>query len=295
MSQTADPRRGGKKPPFHDRPQDHPGSEQDMKIKPDHGEESYRGHGRLEERVALITGGDSGIGRAVAIAYAREGADVAIGYASAAEREDAAQAREWIERAGRQALAVEADLSQPERCAELVRQVVARFGRIDVLVNNAAFQGKDVESIADLDAERVQHTFAVNIEAMFHLVREALPHLRAGAVIINTASVQAFEPSPGILDYAATKAAIHNFTKGLAKELIEQGIRVNAVAPGPVWTPLIVQSFDRKHVEQFGADNPMERPAQPAELAPAYVFLACDDSRFINGEVIGVTGGKRLA
>jgi NAD(P)-dependent dehydrogenase (short-subunit alcohol dehydrogenase family) len=186
------------------------------------------------------------------------------------------------------------DLADPAAAKRIADAMKKAFGRIDVLVNNAAFQGKDVERVEDLDAERVRRTFAVNVEAMFHLVRECLPLMRPGGTIINVASVQAYHPSPGILDYAATKGAIVTFSKGLAQALASRGIRVNVVAPGPVWTPLVAQSFDAKELRSFGESNPMGRPAQPAELAPAFVFLATDESSFVNGEVLGVTGGKPL-
>ncbi len=290
-----DPRRGGPEPPFPKQEQPPPGVDAEMRPRPDHGEDSYVGHGRLTDRIALITGGDSGIGRAVAIAFAREGADVAISYVGNGETRDAIATVELVEAAGRRGTRHAVDLSDRSAGARLVVEVARAHGRIDVLVNNAAFQGKSVERFEDLELERVRRTFAVNIEAMFAITKAALPHMKAGSVIVNTTSIQAFEPSPGILDYACTKAAIHNFTKGLAKELIERGIRVNAVAPGPVWTPLIVQSFAAGHVAPQGAQNPMERPAQPAELAPAYVFLASDESRYVTGEVLGVTGGPRLA
>jgi hypothetical protein len=292
---STDPRARGDKPPFPRQEQVPPGEDRALKPQADHGEETYRGLGRLAGKVALITGGDSGIGKAVAIAYAREGAHVAFSYLAGAEQADADDTVHWIEQAGVQALAVPVDLSRPDDCRRLVEETVQRFGRIDILVNNAAFQGKAVESLEEFDAERIRHTFAVNIEAMFHICREAVAHLPAGAAIVNTSSIQAFEPSFEILDYATTKAAIYNFTKGLSRQLLERGIRVNAVAPGPVWTPLIAQSFDEEKVRSFGQDNPMERPAQPVELAPAYVFLASDESRFITGEVVGVTGGRRLA
>ncbi len=266
-----------------------------MRPAPDHGEESYVGHGRLRDRIALITGGDSGIGRAVAIAFAREGADVAISYLGDGETKDAADTMSWVAKAKRKGTMHSFELSKVQACERLVRDVVAEHGRIDLLINNAAVQGKAVDRFEDIDAERVQRTFAVNIEAFFHITRAALPHMKAGATIINTSSIQAFDPSPPILDYACTKAAIYNFTKGLATELIERGIRVNAVAPGPVWTPLVVQSYEGDRVAKFGEHSPMKRPAQPVELAPVYVFLACDDSRYVTGEVIGVTGGMRLA
>jgi NAD(P)-dependent dehydrogenase (short-subunit alcohol dehydrogenase family) len=295
MAEQRDPREPGPKPPLPKQQQRAPGFEHEMRPKPDHGEESYVGHGRLAGRVALITGGDSGIGRAVAIAFAREGADVAISFVPNGEARDAAETVKWVEAADRVGTRHGAELSRVDACERLVREVVRAHGRVDLLVNNAAYQGPSVSRFEEIDAERVRHTFAVNIEAMFHITRAALPHMKAGGVILNSTSIQAFEPSPPILDYACTKAAIYNFTKGLATELIERGIRVNAVAPGPVWTPLIPQSFPPDHVSKHGESSPMGRTAQPAELAPAYVFLASDESRFVTGEVLGVTGGSRLA
>jgi NAD(P)-dependent dehydrogenase (short-subunit alcohol dehydrogenase family) len=295
MRRQTDPRREGPKPPFPKQTQEAPGLEKKLRPKADHGEETYVGHARLLDRVALITGGDSGIGRAIAIAFAREGADVAFTFLGNGESEDAAETQRWIDAAERRGTQHAVDLATPQACEKLVRDVVKEHGRIDILVLNAAHQGKSVERFEDIDAARVRHTFAVNIESMFHVTRAALASMKPGAVILTTTSIQAFEPSPSILDYACTKAAVHNFTKGLAQELVSRGIRVNAVAPGPVWTPLIAQSFEAKHVSEFGKSSPMERPAQPAELAPAYVFLASEDARFITGEVLGVTGGSRLA
>jgi NAD(P)-dependent dehydrogenase (short-subunit alcohol dehydrogenase family) len=289
---AVDPREAGPKPPMPAQEQTSPGSEARMDPKPDYGLDSYLGHARLTHRVALITGADSGIGRAVALAFAREGADVVIGYLQS--EEDAQESVNAVEAAGRQALAVAADVGSDAQAKRLVEQSVARFGRIDVLVNNAAQQGKAVERFEELDAERVESTFRTNIMSMFHLVRHALPYMAAGSSIINVASIQAYNPSPAILDYASTKGAIVTFTKGLAQSLIERGIRVNAVAPGPVWTPLVAQSFSAEQNASFGKDSPMGRPAQPAELAPAFVFLASDESRYVNGEVLGVTGGKPL-
>jgi NAD(P)-dependent dehydrogenase (short-subunit alcohol dehydrogenase family) len=263
-----------------------------MRHEPDFGEQSYRGSDRLRDRIALITGADSGIGRAVALAFAREGADVAIAYLD--EHEDARETQRLVEAAGRRALLLPADLAEAAECRRIVEDTVEAFGRIDVLVNNAAYQGKAVEAFADLDGERVERAFRVNVMAMFHTVRAALPHMPEGSSIINTGSIQAYQPSPSILDYAATKGAIVTFTKGLAQEVVTQGIRANTVAPGPVWTPLITQSFSKDKIERFGKDSPMARPAQPAELAPAFVFLASAESSYINGEVLGVTGGKPL-
>lgn len=287
-----DPRAQGPAPPFEPKEQPHPGHTHEMQPVPDHGEATYRGFERLRDHKALVTGGDSGIGRAVAIAYAREGADVVISYLGDAEEDEAEDTVRWVRDAGREGHAHPVDLSDPEGCTGLVQRAVAELGRIDILVNNAAFQGKSVKRFEDLSAERVRHTFATNIEALFNVTREALPHMHAGGCIINSSSIQAEDPSAGVLDYAATKAAITDFTKGLAQHLVERGIRVNAVAPGPVWTPLIAQSFPPEKIGQFGVDNPMGRPAQPAELAPAYVFLASDESRFVTGDVIAVTGGR---
>jgi len=263
-----------------------------MRTKPDYGEESYAGYGRLTGRVALVTGADSGIGRAVALAYAREGADVAIAYLN--EHDDAKETKRVVEAAGRKAILIAADLASAKECQRVVDDTVQAFGRIDILVNNAAYQGKAVESLDEIDEERIERSFRVNVMAMFHIVRRALPHMKKGGAIINTSSIQAYQPTASILDYATTKGAIVTFTKGLAQEVIKKGIRANTVAPGPVWTPLIVQSFDKEEIDQFGKKSPMERPAQPAELAPAFVFLASDESSYVNGEVLGVTGGKPL-
>jgi NAD(P)-dependent dehydrogenase (short-subunit alcohol dehydrogenase family) len=295
MSQSTaqkDPKDVAPKPPFPKQEQDRPGSEAEMNPKADHGESSYKGLGRLKDRVALITGSDSGIGRAVAIAFAREGADVAIAYLS--EDDDAKETKRLVEEAGRKAITLRGDLADVSTCKKIVEDTVKQFGRIDILVNNAAEQGKAAEQFEDIDAERVERTFRVNIVAMFHVVRFALPHMKEGSTIINTASVQAYQPSPEILDYATTKGAIVTFGKGLAQSLIKRGIRVNTVAPGPVWTPLVVQSFPAEKNAEFGKDAPMERPAQPAELAHAFVFLASNESTYVNGEVLGVTGGKPL-
>jgi NAD(P)-dependent dehydrogenase (short-subunit alcohol dehydrogenase family) len=288
----ADPKQKGPKPPFPPQEQEPPGVEERMEPKPDHGEESYKGHGRLKDKVATVTGADSGIGRAVALAFAREGADVVVSYWN--EHQDARETQRLIEEAGRRAVLVPGDLAEEAQCARVIETAARELGRIDVLVNNAAYQGKQVEKFEEIDAERIHRTFAVNIEAMFHLTRHALRWMKEGAVIINTASVQAYHPNAAILDYATTKGAIVAFTKGLAQHLIERGIRVNCVAPGPVWTPLVVASFKKEKNRKFGEAYPMERPAQPAELAPAYVFLASDESRYIVGEVLGVTGGKPL-
>lgn len=288
-----DPKSKFDKPPFREKEQSSPGHEREMRTKPDFGETSYRGHGRLQDRIALVTGADSGIGRAVALAFACEGADVAIAYLN--EHDDAKETKRVVEGTGRKAITIAADLADASECARVVEETVRAFGRIDVLVNNAAFQGKEVDSLLELDDERLERAFRVNILAMFRLVKAALPHMRPGSAIINTASIQAYQPSAPILDYASTKGAIVTFTKGLAEEVIERGIRVNAVAPGPVWTPLIAQSFEKDKIESFGKGSVMKRPAQPAELAPAYVFLASDEASYVNGEVLGVTGGKPLA
>lgn len=287
-----DPKDAHDKPPYKEKEQQHPGVEEQMRVKPDFGEDSYKGYNRLADRVAVITGGDSGIGRAVALAFAREGADVVIGYLN--EHEDAEETKRVVTAAGRKAVTVAGDLADEAQCKRLIDEAVKAFGRIDILVNNAAHQDKSVEKFEEISPDRVERTFRVNIIAMFHLVRHALPHMKEGSSIINVASIQAYQPSYQIVDYASTKGAIVTFSKGLAQDLIRQGIRVNVVAPGPVWTPLIVQSFQGEKVKNFGKDSPMERPAQPAELAPAFVFLASAESSYINGEVLGVTGGKPL-
>src|SRR5438874_5236979 len=288
----ADPKQKGPTPPFPKQEQQAPGTEQAMEPRPDHGESTYKGFGRLKDKAAVVTGADSGIGRAVALAFAREGADVLVSYWN--EHEDARETQKLVEAAGRRAVLVPGDLAEESHCRRVIEAAAREFGRIELHVNNAAYQGKAVEKLEEIDAQRLRRTFAVNIEAMFHLVRHALRWMKPGSAIINTASVQAYHPSPAILDYASTKGAIVTFSKGLAQHLIERGIRVNCVAPGPVWTPLVVASFSKEKNEQFGKGYPMERPAQPAELAPAYVFLASDESRYIVGEVLGVTGGKPL-
>ena len=267
------------------------GVEADLREKPDYGEATYRGSGRLTDKVALVTGGDSGIGRAVALAFAREGADVAISYLD--EHEDARESVRLVEEAGRRAIALPGDIGGEPHCRDLVSLTVERLGRLDVLVNNAAYQ-MERTGIHELPADDVERVFRTNILSMFWLCKASLPHLRPGSAIVNTTSIQAYDPSPVLLDYAATKGAIVTFTKGLARELVSRGIRVNAVAPGPVWTPLVAMSFSDRIVRRHGEDTPIGRAAQPAELAPAFVFLASDESRFVIGEVLGVTGGLLL-
>lgn len=273
--------------------QDEPGLDAKLLPKADHGEETYVGNGRLEGRKALITGGDSGIGRAVAIAYAREGADVAITYLPS-EQDDADEVIKAIEKTGRKVLAVAGDLSHESFSSTLVERVASELGGIDILVNNA---GKQIyiDDIMELETKQLEATFRVNVFAMFWLVKAALPHMPRGSTIINTTSIQAYQPSEGLLDYAATKAAIANFTHGLAKQLAPKGIRVNGVAPGPVWTPL-QPSYGQpmEKLVQFGQNTPLGRAGQPAELAPSYVFLASQESSYTTGEIIGVTGGQHL-
>ncbi len=290
-SQTTDPRKQGPKPPFKEPKQAPPGLEKDMRQKPDHGEESYKGLGRLKDRKALITGADSGIGRAVALAYAREGADVLISYLN--EDEDAKETARLVKDAGRKAITMAGSIESVQHCEMLVNRAFHDLGGLDLLVNNAAFQMTH-DSIEELSPEEWDKTFRTNISAMFYLCRAALPRMREGSTIINTASVQAYEPSPNLLAYASTKGAIVTFTKALSGLAIKQGIRVNAVAPGPVWTPLIPSTMPEDKVKEFGKTNPQQRPAQPAELAPMYVFLASNESRFITGGVFDVTGGKML-
>lgn len=286
-----DPREAGPKPPYDAIVEiRQPGDDSQLRTKADYGEESYEGFGRLKGRVALITGGDSGIGRAVALAYAREGADVAISFLPEEEK-DAKETTRLVEQAGRRSLELPGDISQEPHCAQIVDRVFKEFGKLDVLINNAAFQltHGDVE---EWSIEEWDHTFKTNIYAIFYLCRAALPRMKPGGVIINTASIQSLQPKSHLLAYAATKGAILNFTKGLAELAMKQGVRVNAVAPGPVWTPLIPSSMDEEKVKNFGADTAFGRAAQPAEIAPAYVFLATNDARYMTGELVAVTGGK---
>ena len=269
-----------------------PGTEAEMTPQADHGETSYRGCDKLTGRVAVITGGDSGIGRAVAIAFAREGSDVAIAYLPE-EQDDAEETARLVGDAGRTAVLLPGDIRDEEHCRQLVATTVERLGGLDILVNNAAYQ-MSLERFEDLTTEQLERTYRTNVFAMFWLCRDALAHMGPGSCIINTSSIQGFQPSPHLIDYASTKAAIVNFTKNLAQELAERGIRVNSVAPGPIWTPLIPATMEPEAVDKFGQQTPMGRAGQPAELAPAFVFLASPESSYISGEVLGVTGGKPL-
>jgi hypothetical protein len=278
-------------PPFEVKQQPYPGITDRMDPKPDHGETSYRGSGRLAGKVAIITGADSGIGRAVAIAYAREGADLLLSYLD--EEEDARETARWVEEAGRKVVCVPGDIADPAHAASLATKAVETFGKIDIVVNNAAFQ-KGAESIDDISVEDWNRHYAVNIHAMFYLVKAAVPHMKPGSSIINTASINAKMPVPEQLAYSSTKAAITNFTAGLAKLLVDKGIRANAVLPGPIWTPLIVATMDAESIETFGSQVPMKRPGQPVEVAPPYVMLASDESSYISGAMIAVSGGSSL-
>jgi len=271
--------------------QDAPGTDQELKPRADHGEESYRGSGKLAGRVALITGGDSGIGRAVAIAFAREGADVAIGYLAEKEEEDARETARWVEQSGRRCLQHRFNVQHRAECQAFVDRVVNEFGRLDILVNNAAYQ-QEQKSILDITEEQLDGTFRTNIYGYIFMVQAALPHLKEGASIINTGSVTAMKGNAGLIDYSATKGAIHTFTKSLAQSVAEQGIRVNCVAPGPVWTPLIPATMDKDHVKKFGKDTFWGRAAQPAEIAPSYVFLASEDGKYYTAEVLAPTGSE---
>jgi NAD(P)-dependent dehydrogenase (short-subunit alcohol dehydrogenase family) len=271
--------------------QEPPGSQAEMTPRPDCGEESYTGYGRLKDKVAVVTGADSGIGRAVAIAYAREGADVLISYLD--EHEDAADTAKYVEQAGRRAVLVAGDLADPQHCRDVVKRAVDELGRIDVLVNNAAYQ-MTRESLEDIPDEEWEHTFRTNISAMFYLCKAAVPHMREGSSIIGSSSVNSDMPNPTLAPYAATKAAIANFTASLAQLLGEKGIRVNSVAPGPVWTPLIPSTMPAEKVEKFGENTPLGRPGQPVELAPVYVLLASDEGSYISGARVAVTGGRPI-
>jgi NAD(P)-dependent dehydrogenase (short-subunit alcohol dehydrogenase family) len=292
VAEEADPRHKEAQPPFPRQEQVPAGSERAMNPPADHGEQSYRGSGKLEGKVALITGGDSGIGRAVAIAFAREGADVAIAYLD--EDEDAAETERWIREAGRQALLLPGDLGDEGHARSVVDRTIDEMGALDILVNNAAWQASG-DSIGEVSLEDWRRIFRTNVEATFVLSQAALPHLPEGGTIINVTSIQAYQPSARLLPYASTKGALLTFTKALSQEAIKRGIRVNAVAPGPVWTPLIPSTSSPEHTSEFGKDTPMGRPGQPAELAPLFVFLASGDSSYITGEVIGATGGEFLS
>ncbi|MGK9201466.1 SDR family oxidoreductase [Sinorhizobium sp. M4_45] len=276
-------------PPFPRQTQDMPGTTDRMQPLPDHGENSYQGSGRLKDKRAIITGGDSGIGRAVAIAYAREGADVLISYLS--EHDDAMATKALVEEAGRKAVLAAGDIQSSDHCRRIVETAVRELGGIDILVNNAAHQAtfKNIEDISD---EEWELTFRVNMHAMFYLTKAAVPHMKKGSAIINTASINADAPNPILLAYATTKGAIHNFSAGLAQMLAERGIRVNVVAPGPIWTPLIPSTMPEDTVMNFGKQVPMKRPGQPVELASAYVMLADPMSSYVSGATIAVTGGK---
>ncbi len=275
-------------PPKQDQPE--PGLDTELTPQTDHGEDTYRGTGRLEGRKALVTGADSGIGAAVAIGFAREGADVALSYLPS-EEEDANHIVEVIEASGRKAVKLPGDIKDGQHCTDMVDKAANELGGLDILVNNAGRQIA-IEKLEDLSDEQLENTFQTNIMAMFRITRAALAHLKPGSSIINTTSIQAYNPSPTLLDYASTKAAINNFTKGLAQQLAPRGIRVNAVAPGPFWTPLQVSDGQPKDaLPQFGKNTPLGRAGQPTELAPAYVFLASSESSYVLGETLNVNGG----
>jgi NAD(P)-dependent dehydrogenase (short-subunit alcohol dehydrogenase family) len=271
--------------------QEPPGIQSEMTPTPDCGEMSYRGSGRLAGKAVVITGGDSGIGRAVAIAFAREGANVLIAYLD--EDGDAQETAQWVEKAGQKAILMSGDVSQPQHCRDIVAKALQEFGRIDVLVSNAAFQ-MNRTSLEDISDEEWDYTLATNVSAMFHLCKAAVPHMPAGSSIIGSSSVNSDSPSPTLAPYAATKAAIANLCASLAQLLGERGIRVNSVAPGPIWTPLIPATMPTEKVEQFGMDTPLGRPGQPAELAPVYVLLASDEASYVSGARIAVTGGRPI-
>jgi hypothetical protein len=268
-----------------------PGVTAEMNPKPDHGEESYKGSGKLEDRVAVITGGDSGIGRATAIAFAREGADVLISYLD--EHEDAQETARWVEQAGRRAVLMPGDIQHADHCRAIIAKTVEVFGRLDILVNNAAFQ-MSRDSLEETPDDEWDRTFATNISAIFHLCKAALPHMKQGSSIVNTSSVNSDKAPPKLIAYSATKAAIANFTASLGQAVAERGIRVNCVAPGPIWTPLIPATMPPDQVETFGQDVPMKRPGQPAEVAPLFVFLASDDASYVTGARYAVTGGTPI-
>jgi NAD(P)-dependent dehydrogenase (short-subunit alcohol dehydrogenase family) len=283
-----DPQQKYPQPPQPEQQQDVPGTEADLQPAADHGETSYKGSGKLTGRKAIITGGDSGIGRAVAIAFAREGADVLIAYLD--EDNDAKETARYVEEAGQKAVLVAGDISDEAHCQQIVQRAVDELGGLDILVNNAAYQMSQ-ESLQDITSDQLDRTFRTNIFAMFYLCKAAEKHLKPGSTVVNTTSINAYKPSPTLLDYAATKAAIQNFTANLAQVWAEKGIRVNCVAPGPIWTPLIPSTMPPEKVKNFGQDVPLKRAGQPAELAPAYVLLASNDSSYMTGSTVQVTGG----
>ena len=283
-----DPVKQYPQPPYPEQHQEVPGSDEKMNPKADHGETSYKGSGKMLGRKAVITGGDSGIGRAVAIAFAREGADVLISYLD--EHDDAKKTATFVEEAGRKVVLVPGDISNEEHCKTIIKKAVDELGGIDVLVNNAAFQMSH-DSLQELTSEELEHTFRTNIFSMFYLCKAAEPHLKPGSTIVNTTSVNAYKPNPTLVAYASTKGAIQNFTASLAGLWAEKGIRVNCVAPGPIWTPLIPSTFPPEEVSKFGQNTPMKRAGQPAELAAAFVLLASQDSSYMSGSTVQVTGG----
>jgi len=289
-----DPRTRYPQPQFAGQDQSYPGSGEAMFPTPDHGERTYRGSGRLTGRAAIVTGADSGIGRAVCIAFAREGADVVLSYLPQ-EQTQAEQTADHVTEAGRCAVLLPGDVSDEGQCQAIVERAMRELDHIDVLVNNAAYQMAQEGGLLDISSEQLDRTFKTNVFATFWLCKAALPHMRPGSSIINTSSIEAYNPKPPLLDYAASKGAIVNFSKGLALDAAKYGVRVNTVAPGPIWTPLIPATMPPDDVKSFGAQTPLGRPGQPAELAAAYVFLACDDSSYVTGEVLGVTGGGLLA
>ncbi len=286
-----DPREKGAKPPHPSQQQEPPGLESQMDPRPDYGEESYKGSGKLEGKAAVITGGDSGIGRAVALAFAREGADVLVSYLS--EERDAGETARVVEAAGRKCVTVAGDITEEAHCRTIIDRAVKEFGKVNILVNNAAFQ-MSREAIDEISTEEFDRTLKTNLYAMFWLTKAAVPHMPHGGAVINTSSIQADAPSPQLLPYAMTKAAIQNFTGGLAQMLGKRGIRANCVAPGPIWTPLIPATMPPETVKNFGKDVALGRPGQPAELAPVFVLLASDDSSYMAGATVAVTGGKPL-
>ncbi len=288
-----DPRQQHPQPDTEGEQLAHPGSTGAMGEKPDHGELSYRGSGRLQGRKAVVTGGDSGIGRAVALAFAREGADVLISYLES-EDADAQETVRLIQDAGGRAVTVPGDLTEEEQCQRVVDRAVAEFGRIDVLVNNAAYQMAQPGGIEHISTAQFDRVVKTNLYAMFWLCKKAIPHMPAGSSIINTSSIQSSNPSPELLDYATTKGGIVNFTKGLGAMIADRGIRVNSVAPGPIWTPLIPATMPEEKVESFGQQTPLGRVGQPAEVAPAFVFFASQESSYVTAEVLAVTGGQPL-